>query len=82
MPSDGADLVETVESIQDSILSGIPSLLDSLLDSASLARPGFDAEAYAAALRGTACQIEALSRLVGSVASLPVQPEEAARISA
>ena len=82
MPSDGPDLDEAVESIEGSILSGIPSLLDALLDSAALARPGFDAEAYAAALRGTACQIDALSRLVGAVASVAIQPEEAARISA
>jgi hypothetical protein len=73
---------EALESFEDSILSGLPSLLDSLLDSASLARPGFDAEAYAAALRGTACQIDALSRLVGAVTAVPVQAEAPARISA
>lgn len=81
MPDDGAIRDEAVESIHASILSGIPGLLDSLLDSASLARPGFDAEAYAAALRSTACQIEALTRLVGAVA-MPAQAEESARISA
>lgn len=73
---------DAFESIEGSILSGIPSLLDSLLDSASLARPGFDAEDYAAALRGTACQIDALCRLVGAVSAPPVQTEEAARIPA
>ena len=72
---------EAVESIGASILSGIPSLLDSLLDSASLARPGFDAEDYAAALRATACQIDALTRLVGAVA-VPAQAGAVARISA
>jgi hypothetical protein len=72
---------EAVESIEASILSNIPSLLDSLLDSASLARPGFDAEDYAAALRSTAFQIDALTRLVGAVA-IPAQAKAAARISA
>ncbi len=72
---------EAVESIEASILSNIPSLLDSLLDSASLARPGFDAKDYAAALRSTACQIDALTRLVGAVAA-PAQAEAVARISA
>jgi hypothetical protein len=80
MPTGQID--EALESFEDSILSGLPSLLDSLLDSASLARPGFDAEAYASALRGTACQINALSRLVGAVAGVQVQAEAPARISA
>lgn len=79
MPS--TDIEEAVESIEGSILSGIPNLLDSLLDSASLARPGVDAEAYAAALRTTAAQIDALTRLVGAVV-MPAQPAASARISA
>ncbi len=74
MPENGSGLSEAIGSIECSILTGIPGLLDSLLDSASLARPGFDADAYASALRGTACQIDALSRLVGAVAA-PVQAE-------
>ena len=66
-----AEYGDAIGAIEGSILTGIPGLLDSLLDSASLARPGFDADAYASALRGTACQIEALSRLVGAVAMPP-----------
>ena len=77
MPSETA-----IGEIDGTILGGVPHLLDSLLDSASLARPGFDAEAYAEALRGTACQIDALTRLLDAVAAVP-QPEAApARISA
>ncbi len=72
MAGSSTDLGEAIGSIEGSILTGIPGLLDSLLDSASLARPGFDADAYASALRGTACQIDALSRLVGAVA-MPAQ---------
>jgi hypothetical protein len=81
MPDNRASRDESVESIEAAILSNIPSLLDSLLDSASLARPGFDAEDYAAALRSTAFQIDALARLVGAVA-IPAQAEAVARISA
>ena len=72
MPAIGPAPDGAIESIGSSILCGIPHLLDSLLDSASLARPGFDADAYASALRGTACQIDALSRLVDAVTA-PVQ---------
>ena len=69
MAGGATGMEEAIGSIECSILTGIPGLLDSLLDSASLARPGFDADAYACALRGTACQIDALSRLVGAVAA-------------
>jgi hypothetical protein len=69
MVGEPSGMGEAIGSIECSILTGIPALLDSLLDSASLARPGFDADAYASALRGTACQIDALSRLVGAVAT-------------
>ena len=50
------------------ILPHLSRILDSLLDSAALARPGHDAEAYAAGLRATARQLDALTGLFEAVA--------------
>ena len=57
-----------LDRIDVAILPGLSRLLDSVIDSAALARPGIDAEAYAAGLRKTACQVEQLTRLVALVA--------------
>lgn len=57
--------------IDQAILPNLSRLLDSVLESAALARPGADAEAYAAGLRKTAHQIGQLTALVGMVAQRP-----------
>jgi hypothetical protein len=44
-------------------------MLDSLLDAASFARPGVDAERYADDLRALAAELEALTRQVESLSS-------------
>ncbi|MBX3561736.1 MAG: hypothetical protein KF780_07960 [Sphingomonas sp.] len=49
------------------ILASLPLALDGLLDSAALARPGHDAEAYADSLRATARQMHALTALLGAM---------------
>jgi hypothetical protein len=54
--------------IDQAILPNLSRLLDGVLDSAALARPGFDAEAYAAGMRRTAHQMGQLTRLVALVA--------------
>jgi len=54
--------------IDRAILPSLSQLLDGVLDSAALARPGIDAEAYSADLRRTARQVDQLTRLVGLVA--------------
>ena len=54
--------------IDQAILPNLSRLLDSVLESAALARPGVDAEAYAAELRKTAAQMTQLTALVGAVA--------------
>jgi hypothetical protein len=51
---------DAVQDLDAAILPGVTRLLDALLDSAALARPGHDAEAYAAGLRETARQLETL----------------------
>lgn len=55
-------------SIDRAILPNLSRLLDGVIESAALARPGADAEAYAASLRKTARQMDQLTRLVGLVA--------------
>ena len=57
-----------LDSIDKAILPGLARLLDGVIDSAALARPGVDAEGYSAGLRRTARQVDQLTRLVGLVA--------------
>lgn len=57
--------------IDEAILPALARLLDQLLESAALARPGIDAEAYSAGLRRTALQMGQLTALVGAVAQRP-----------
>jgi len=57
-----------LDTIDRAILPSLSKLLDSVIDSAALARPGADAEDYAASLRRTARQVDQLTRLVGLVA--------------
>jgi hypothetical protein len=57
-----------LDRIDVAILPSLSRLLDSVIDSAALARPGHDAEDYAAGLRKTARQVEQLTRLVALVA--------------
>ena len=61
-------------SIDQAILPNLSRLLDSVLDSAALARPGVNAEAYSEGLRGTARQLGQLTALVGFVAQRPNIP--------
>lgn len=75
------DLDDALGAIERSVLSGLPPLLDMLLDSASIARPGTDAADLADSLRATAEQVDALARLVGAAADLP-QPSPPLRIPA
>ena len=57
--------------IDQAILPNLSRLLDFVLESAALARPGVDAEAYSAGLRDTARQLSQLTALVGAVAQRP-----------
>ncbi len=57
--------------IDRTILPNLSRLLDSVLESAALARPGVDAEAYSAGLRTTARRLGRLTALVGAVAQRP-----------
>ena len=56
--------------VEESILPSLSGLLDELIDTAALARPGTDADMHATELRYTAHQLAALTRLVEAVAPL------------
>lgn len=62
--------VQAVDTIDQAILPSLSRLLDSVIESASLARPGVDAEAYAAGVRATAGQVGQLTLLVAAVSSI------------
>ena len=57
-----------LDRIDVAILPSLSRLLDGVIESAALARPGVDAEGYSAGLRKTARQVEQLTRLIGLVA--------------
>ena len=57
-----------LDRIDVAILPSLSRLLDSVIDSAALARPGHDAETHAAGLRKTGRQVEQLTRLIALVA--------------
>lgn len=65
MAHQGLDLA--FEKIEETILPSISMLLDTLLDAASISRPGFDAEIHAAELRAIGVQLEHLTREVEAV---------------
>ena len=57
-------LDEAFERIEETILPSISMMLDTLLDAATLGRPGVDAEIYAAELRTIGLQLEELIRQI------------------
>ena len=63
-------------SIEDTILPGISMMLDTLLDAATLARPGVDAETYAAELRTLTLQLEELTQQVETISSAYPAPQD------
>ena len=69
-------LEEAFERIEETILPSISMMLDTLLDAATLARPGVDAEVYAAELRTIALQLEALTKQVEAISPAHVDPQE------
>jgi cell division septum initiation protein DivIVA len=68
---------EALGRIEEMILPGLSAVLDSLIDAASLARPGDDAERYASELRSIATQLHRLQQEVEAV--LPQSCVEQAR---
>ena len=64
----GGDIKESLDEafdrLEESILPSLAMMLDSLLDAASLARPGADAATYAVELRTLALELESVTRQV------------------
>jgi hypothetical protein len=56
--------------INEAILPSLSAMLDSLLDAASLARPGADADAYAGQIRALAAELESVTRQLEAVSKL------------
>lgn len=57
-------LDEALEQIEETILPSLSMMLDTLLEAATLARPGHDGEVFAAELRTLGFQLEELTRQV------------------
>lgn len=60
-----------LDRIDRTVLPNLSRLLDGVLESAALARPGVDALAHADALRHSAAQVDRLAALIGAVAQRP-----------
>ena len=73
---------DAFELIEEMILPSVSLLLDTLLDAASHARPGVDAEVYAAELRTVALQLEEVMRQVEAIAPSAGQAALPARMCA
>ena len=67
---DSAILDDTaLEPIERSVLPSLSLALDALIETASLARPGIDAEAHASAMRSLAGELDTLGRAFAALAS-------------
>jgi hypothetical protein len=69
MPDEEAQrqLDEAFERIEETILPSLSLMLDTMLEAATLARPGHDGEVFAAELRTLGLQLEALTRQIEAV---------------
>ena len=66
-PDQKESLEQALDRIEATILPDIAMMLDALLDAATLARRGIDAEIYPAELRRVARQLEALTRQIEAI---------------
>jgi hypothetical protein len=69
---------ETLDDIERTILPSLTLALDAMLEAASLARPGEDAELYAGELRTIGHSLEALTRQAERLRAEAAQPPAAA----
>ena len=54
-------VAQALERVEEAILPRLSLMLDSLLDAASLARPGIDADAYASEIRTLATELDSIA---------------------
>jgi hypothetical protein len=71
-------MAEPFDAPEEAILPSLSTALDSLLETAALARPGHDAEAHAAALRSLGRALAELAREVEALAPAAAQPRRSA----
>jgi hypothetical protein len=69
---------ESIDEIERTILPSLTLALDAMLEAASLARPGEDAELYAGELRTIGHSLEALIRQAERLGAEAAQPPAAA----
>ena len=69
-------LEQAFDRIEETILPSLSMMLDTLLEAASLARPGVDSEIYAAELRTIGLQLEDLTRQVEAVSPAHLAPHQ------
>lgn len=65
---DHRPFTSALDRLDQTVLPNLSRLLDGVLESAALARPGIDAIHHADALRHSAAQVAQLASLVGAVA--------------
>jgi hypothetical protein len=75
-------LDDAFERIEESILPSLSLVLDSLLDAAALARPGADAEIFAAELRTIGAELESLTRQIEAMSAEQKRPKPRQRSAA
>lgn len=81
------ELDATFDRIEQTVLPTIAAMLDAVIDSAAGARPGIDAEAYAAALRRLAAEVEAAHTVFSDISAdaaagtRPGRPKPPGRLS-
>jgi hypothetical protein len=61
--------------IVEAVLPSLAEMLDALIETASLARPGIDAETCADELRGLALDLETLTRQIAAGSAIPQRPQ-------
>jgi len=69
MADESQALDAAFEAIEETILPSLSAMLDTLIEAASLARPGIDSAAYAAELKTLGCELETLRRHVEDAAA-------------
>ena len=76
------EIEEALERIEETILPSMSMMLDTLIETASLARSGVDAEDHAAELRALGLQLDSLTRQIEAVVPAEVPAAVEARICA
>jgi hypothetical protein len=75
-------LEQAFDRIEESILPSLAMMLDTLLEAATLARPGADCEVHAAELRTIGYQLEELTRQIEAMSPAHRDIETPVRIRA